>query len=278
MTRHVVFGDVHGRADLLAALFTKLHNRFGRDFTAYCVGDLIDRGPDAHDVLDICVKEGVKSVIGNHEIWLHKYLRMGIFDPYALHRSMGGTATLTSYGLISSDPESFVVQIEEQLRGNIPPSHRDYILNMPVWLTFQSGGKQYRICHSALKAVDAEGFLSGVDRRVGRGVEPSLRADVLCNLITVQNPSTVIWTPTNFQDPGIYKFPDGSIQIFGHTPIREATVTRHWIALNTGCGVCPPHALSAVILPEQEIIRVTSFSTAEADADGHHDLGLNSPE
>ncbi len=75
-----VIGDIHGEADALRRILTKLdysqnengtyHHRFSRK--AVFVGDFIDRGPEQRDAISIVrkmVAEGAAfAVMGNHEL------------------------------------------------------------------------------------------------------------------------------------------------------------------------------------------------------------------
>ena len=106
--RVYAIGDVHGRADLLTTLLTQIHEDaagFNGQVTVIFLGDLINRGPDTHRVLEII--ESLKtrpphnwSIIilqGNHEYALQLFLS----DPEARPEwlSWGGDATLASYGI-----------------------------------------------------------------------------------------------------------------------------------------------------------------------------------
>jgi len=64
----VVFGDVHGDSVKLEKLVAEVRKRFGTEVDIYSLGDLIDRGPDSKGVLDICVREGIQGILGNHEL------------------------------------------------------------------------------------------------------------------------------------------------------------------------------------------------------------------
>ena len=50
-----ISGDIHGRADLLKEVVTKVRERFGPTTRFIGVGDFIDRGPDSPGVEPISV-------------------------------------------------------------------------------------------------------------------------------------------------------------------------------------------------------------------------------
>ena len=59
----------------------------------------------------------------------------------------------------------------------------------------------------------------------------------------------------------LHRFASGATQILGHTPIQSPVVRpNHFVALDTGCGTCPPFTLSALVLRDDgtsEIVRVS---------------------
>jgi serine/threonine protein phosphatase 1 len=80
--RIYAIGDIHGRADLLAALLRQIDV----DFTLYpssrpivvFIGDYIDRGPASREVLDLLLGcERTKEAVflkGNHDTFVHRFL------------------------------------------------------------------------------------------------------------------------------------------------------------------------------------------------------------
>lgn len=250
-TRAAVFGDVHGRLDLLQTLIGKIRERYGMDIDLYSTGDLIDRGPDSRGVIELCIQEGIEAVMGNHESWLHMYCMSGQFDAFALHRIMGGIATLASYGVTNLSTDA----IERGLKARMPNRHMQFILELPLWQTFEVGGETFRLSHAGLKTSDAEGLLEH---------DPDLAtpeaADLLMDLSRSLCHQSILWSGFGVKDPNVYAFADGSVQIFGHVPLWEPMIRPHFIGVDTGCGTRNPEKLSAVILPEREVITVDKAS------------------
>lgn len=60
-----VIGDVHGCIDELKQLHSALVSLGITE--VWCVGDLVDRGPDSAGVVRFCIEKGIKSVKGNHD-------------------------------------------------------------------------------------------------------------------------------------------------------------------------------------------------------------------
>ena len=99
-------GDIHGRADLLAAVFRRIDHDLKARPAAKTVqvflGDYIDRGPHSRQVIDLLLarqrEHEVELLKGNHEACAVQFLS----DPTVLSqwRLIGGVNTLLSYGVI----------------------------------------------------------------------------------------------------------------------------------------------------------------------------------
>lgn len=250
-----VIGDIHGESELLALLLKTVRERFGPDVDFYQVGDMIDRGPDSKGVIQLCIDNGIHSILGNHETWLHKYLMTGEFDDFALNKMMAGDATLKSYGVTQPRNPG---EIERQLKHLMPKSHREFILGLPIWRKISMPGCSYRLVHTGVKESDARLHLGAAERRASE--HRGSVGDALCEVLATQSAMSLLWTSPNIQEPNLYRFPDGSCQIFGHSPVRTPVVTKWWIAIDTGSGTRPPNTLSAVVLPSREIVSVNSLS------------------
>jgi serine/threonine protein phosphatase 1 len=113
--RLAVIGDVHGDARRL----TKILHEVGSRKTVL-VGDYIDRGPQARQVLDVLVEERSRRgdrlvlLLGNHERLLLNWLDGGSFAPYAM---AGGIPTIRSY------IERANSDVREQVRRALPANH-----------------------------------------------------------------------------------------------------------------------------------------------------------
>jgi len=243
-----IFGDVHGDSKSLQNLIQKARAEGGPDVLLYSVGDLLDRGPDSKGVLDICIREGVQGVLGNHELWMHKYLAMGEFDDFALHPMMGGKKTLLSYGLLEED----FSRTDQKLKWLVPPKHKEYLLNLPLTRTLWVGGVRYRITHGGIPRNSGTSALQAFEgklQEIGVRVLPDEISDNILKLFAESQSSVFLWAGAKRGQ--VFRFPDGSFQVFGHTPWMggaEINSTDNYIALDTGCGTCPPFALSGVLL------------------------------
>ncbi len=72
--QRIFVGDVQGCADELEEILARARREFGTAFELWCVGDLVNRGPQSHRAL-VLVRELVEAgraqlVLGNHELAL----------------------------------------------------------------------------------------------------------------------------------------------------------------------------------------------------------------
>lgn len=199
-------GDVHGRRDLLSALLAAIRSDAGsRRFRIIFLGDLIDRGPESRQCLDLVIKTlaefpGSRLILGNHEEFLLRSVGETGDREAAARRWLpnGGVATLRSYGLDETDP---VDQIAARLSRDFP-SHI-----------------------SALRAAD---WMVETETHVfvHAGIEPDTP-------LSQQDPETTRWIRDKFlRHPG----PFAKIVVHGHTITASALPEMYpgRIAIDTG--------------------------------------------
>ena len=68
MPRTIAIGDVHGCADEFEELLNALE--LEPDDRVVQVGDLVNRGPDSHGVLELVREYKIEAIMGNHELRL----------------------------------------------------------------------------------------------------------------------------------------------------------------------------------------------------------------
>jgi serine/threonine protein phosphatase 1 len=137
-TRIYAIGDVHGRADLLGQVLS----RIDEDLAIYpdCralqvfLGDYIDRGPDSRAVVELLVERSKAQKLiclkGNHETYVAEFLRSPTF--LESWRQLGGRETLRSYGLKPSINPDAKEQIElaKALAAAMPKEHHQFLRNL----------------------------------------------------------------------------------------------------------------------------------------------------
>ena len=115
----IVIGDVHGRFDLLQELLIRLPQTKDICF----VGDLIDRGHQSKEVLEL-VKEKYQTVMGNHEHMSLRYRKLWYMN--------GGKTTLNEFNYEWHSTE-----------------WPEWIKSLPLYIEWtRKDGKKFLISHS----------------------------------------------------------------------------------------------------------------------------------
>ncbi|GGD31934.1 metallophosphoesterase [Aureimonas glaciei] len=202
-------GDIHGRADLLHALFRQIDedqaDRAGPAGVEIVLGDFIDRGPASRAVMDLILSRralGRRVVVlkGNHEEMLLRFLK----DPAALKgwRKIGGYPTLLSFGV---SPPAFLdaataTACQHEFRAALGTAHLALLGGLD--LSFSNGG--YFFAHA--------------------GVAPArpLNRQRAADLISIRRP---------FLD---HDESFGQVVVHGHTPCRAVEFRSNRINIDTG--------------------------------------------
>ena len=207
-TRVYAVGDVHGRADLLADVFT----RIDADVRAYpaqhaveiFLGDYVDRGPASREVIERLIARGSEQetvcLKGNHEAFLLEFLS----NPAVLPewQRYGGLATLISYGLgpaMNAD-EGERAALAAAFARALPAAH----------LSFLHGLKPTFTCGDFLF--------------VHAGVRPGVA-------LAKQQESDLLWIREDFL---LHEERFEKIVVHGHTPVAEPDVRPNRINIDTG--------------------------------------------
>ena len=201
-------GDIHGRADLLAAVFRRIDHDLKARPAAKTVqvflGDYIDRGPHSRQVIDLLLarqrEHEVELLKGNHEACAVQFLS----DPTVLSqwRLIGGVNTLLSYGVIPkgrNNPQS-QQEVAAAFRQSFPDSHRRFIQGLK--LSFTCG--DFFFVHAGV--------------RPGTPLQKQAEHDLL-------------WIREDFL---LHEESFGKVVVHGHTPAREPDVRPNRINIDTG--------------------------------------------
>jgi serine/threonine protein phosphatase 1 len=219
-------GDVHGRADLLAQLFSEID----ADLKAHpapraiqiFLGDYIDRGPDSRGVLDLLVARSQRHetifLKGNHEVLVEEFLRNP--ESFASWRHVGGIDTLLSYGIRPSINPDAVEQtmLAKRLAEALPLTHRQFFANLKR--SFSCG--DFFFVHAGVRP----------------GVPLSKQAD-----------KDLFWIRDEFLNSG-ESF--GKIIVHGHNPVMD--VEFHSNRINTDTGAFVTGRLSCVRIESDEAL------------------------
>jgi len=230
-----VVGDIHGRLDLLQALVARLDRLHPRGaMPIFVVGDVVDRGPDSRGVVELLSSRGARGVRGNHEEWFARFAAGGGFDTAALSPFVGGRAALASYGIDATSPREI-----ESLWRKIPPAHRAWVNALPAGLRLVVDGAPFWLVHAGVSniAVTIE--------------EPIARMHELATTAA----GGLLWSTLS---PDEMATLDGPV-ISGHVCRREPMDAGHAIVIDTGSGVWPDGALTAVLLPSRKFVSVSAL-------------------
>ena len=206
--RIYVIGDVHGRADLLDRVFTRIDAdlawRPGVEVLHIFLGDYVDRGRSSRQVIEQLIERGSSHKViclkGNHESCLLEFLR----DPSTLAnwQQLGGSETLMSYGLAPPiDGQSAGgEELAARFAAALPSSH----------VRFLSGLKS--------------SFVYGDFFFVHAGIRPGIP-------LSQQRDEDLLWIRDDF----LFCEEDfGKIIVHGHTPVLEPQIRPNRINVDTG--------------------------------------------
>lgn len=73
--RLIAIGDIHGCHVEFEEMLTRLAP--AKEDRVILLGDLVNRGPDSHKVVDMARRIGATALLGNHELRLLKYRKTG---------------------------------------------------------------------------------------------------------------------------------------------------------------------------------------------------------
>lgn len=146
--RIYAIGDVHGHADLLAAMQEAIADDLARhpidDALVIYLGDIIDRGPNSTAVIEAIIDSRemrpdnveVMCLRGNHDQWLISFLD----DATVLSAWVpkGGLETLVSYGLTAEEVLAGVAdavvarKVRQRFLTLITDRHKEFMLSLPL--------------------------------------------------------------------------------------------------------------------------------------------------
>jgi len=204
-------GDVHGRAELLERLESKIRadaesRPESRRVIVY-LGDYIDRGLDSRGVIDQLIAQGDDGfervfLRGNHEDAMLRFLEST--DIGRSWKGFGGDATLYSYGVdvFGAPPDGVdkMEHIQAQLRENVPDEHLAFLKSL------------------VLSHVEGDYFF------VHAGVRPGLPLDH-------QSPNDMMWIRDEFLNS---RQDFGKIVVHGHSIRPQPVVQSNRIGIDTG--------------------------------------------
>ena len=216
----VAVGDVHGRLDLLEALWPQIDaaSRLSsaRHRTLIFLGDYIDRGLHSAHVIDRLLEgfPGFETIFlkGNHDDTLLQFL----IDPSIgdVWRNFGGLETLSSYGIAHVAGKSWS-QTRGELAAVIPKAHLDFFKNLKLHVSIGD----YLFVHA--------------------GIKPRVALEE-------QREIDLLWIREEFLDSDA-NF--GRIVVHGHTPTETPEIRPNRIGIDTGAYMTGK--LTALVLEDK---------------------------
>ncbi len=230
-----IIGDIHGCATELEQLLTQLgyavawsQDRGERAVTvtppegrkAVFLGDLVDRGPNAPDVLRMVMSmvaaDMAYCVQGNHERKFGRWLE--------------GRKVTIAHGLQQTIDQ---VEVEDRgFRARLPAFLDD--LRSHYWLD----GGRLAVAHAGLKA-------EMIGRGSGAVREFALYGETTGEIDEFGLPVRADWTANYRGETAV---------IYGHTPVPEAQWVNNTICIDTGCVF--GGKLTALRWPEKDLVQV----------------------
>lgn len=229
--RVYALGDIHGQLGKLDDAHREI--RADRERTGdgaapvIHLGDLVDRGPDSRGVIDYLIDgigrgEPWRVLKGNHDRMFADYVREAKQDARLraglsyVHPSIGGLATLASYGVtrgLMTRDRDLALKASEA----VPEAHLSFVDNLPIY--HRAGG--FLFVHAGIRP--------GID----------LADQIEDDLVWIREPFL-----SDDRDHGF-------IVVHGHTPVDEATHRGNRVALDTGAGFGGP--VTAAVFEGREV-------------------------
>ncbi len=236
--RIYAIGDIHGRADLLEKLLVQIEMD-GKQHPAHrsvivFLGDYVDRGPAARQVLDLLVKcSDTRETIflkGNHEVFIRRFLD----DPATLEnwRLCGGLETLVSYGLTPSlnpnrrEQEHLAIEFNKLL----PRRHREFLESLNL------------------------SFCCGDFCFVHAGIRPEIP-------IFRQREEDLLWIREDFL---CWEDPFEKFIVHGHTPVHSPDLRSNRVNIDTGAFATG--RLSCIVIENSNIAPLVDVRNWQNDA------------
>jgi len=230
-----IIGDVHGCADELVALLVRLGygvrlqgegetrravTRAPEGRRAVFVGDLVDRGPNAPDVVRLVMEMVARgqafAVVGNHDDRFMRWLKGN--DVKVTH---GLECTVEQY---AGESEAF------------RQATRAFIASLPSYLWVDDG--RLVVAHAGLK-----------EEMLGRNTVPARR---FCLYGDISGERDAQGLPERFN--WALDYGGAPTVVYGHTPVAEPEWLNNTVCIDTACVF--GGKLSALRWPEKEIVSV----------------------
>ena len=214
MSNLIVYGDIHGCYDEFISLRKNINP--SKDDTEVCVGDIVTKGKNSIKLLKYIQEHDIKSVLGNHEDKLVRYLE---------HESKKKNPVV-----LNSDEQSII--------DNLDHKDIEYLKNMPLFLRF----KDITVLHGGIQNHQN---LNNLTKKEKSKMLRLRYLDTDNNFIAYgkEKEDSIFWAD-------IYDGNQGFI-VYGHQWFEEVKQNEFALGIDTGCVY--GNKLSAVIFDDYNI-------------------------
>lgn len=226
MNKLIIYGDVHGCYDEFISLRNQINPQ--KYDIEVCVGDIVTKGKNSIKILNFIIENNIKSVLGNHEDKLLRYLD---------HQ----TRNLINPIQLNSD--------EQHIINTISPSQINFLSKLPIFLRF---GDIVILHGGILNSMNLDNLSKHERNQI-------LRIRYLDKsgtpvIFGKETEDSVFWSD-------VYNGRNGFI-VYGHQHFNVPNINKHSIGIDTGCVY--GNKLSALVfqnLAEPLIYKIYSYAS-----------------
>lgn len=199
MNKLIIYGDIHGCYDEFISIRNQINPQ--KNDIEVCVGDIITKGKHSIKTLDFVIKNNIKSVLGNHEDKIIRYLK---------HQK----SNKKNHIELNRDEQNIVNSLSEK--------HIDFLQNLPLFLQF----KDIIVLHGGIQnSID----LKNLSKRDKQKILHMRYLDENGEYLTYgqEDENSIFWAD-------IYNGNQGFI-IYGHQLFNEPKKNNFALGIDTGC-------------------------------------------
>ncbi|WP_321470681.1 metallophosphoesterase [Halarcobacter sp.] len=199
MNKLIIYGDIHGCYEEFISLRNKINPK--KNYIEVCVGDIITKGKDSIKTLDFIIEHNIKSVLGNHEDKIIRYLN---------HQNSN------KKNPIKLDKD------EQNIVNNLNDNHILYLKQLPLYLKFGN----ITVLHGGLQ----NGIkLENLSKRDKEKILRMRYLDENYNYLTYgkEDEKSIFWAD-------IYDGNEGFI-VYGHQWFEDIKKNKYTLGIDTGC-------------------------------------------
>ncbi|RMG33060.1 MAG: diadenosine tetraphosphatase, partial [Methanobacteriota archaeon] len=220
-----VIGDVHGCFYTLKELYNQVKQKYN-NVPIYIIGDMVDRGLNSRQVMQLVISERILFTPGNHDYMFYSFFK----EPSSIFaRSWvfnGNETTLASY----ENHEDLIFD------------HIEHIIKAPLFYDTED----CFISHAGISSTYITSLPSDYQADLSV-LYPIIRTDH-------RTDRGVLWNRDELLDLG-------KLQVVGHTKQKEITFVEESNALYIDTGACVGNKLSCVIIHKNEVVDTIEVST-----------------